>query len=305
MPGKNHARKHASTNEWLCRVRRSRTSRLRAFIFGSWVAAACAGALVPVMLGQQTQPRQRAAASGGRADGRQLFESTCATCHGLDGRGAERGPNIATRPTVRGLSNEELLAILRHGRPASGMPAFNALGAAKLEALLAHLRSLQGMDSTARPAGDAQKGSELFFRKDGCAECHTVNGKGGFLGPDLSIYGAVTPFVEMREQIEHHDDSARARTVTLATRDGQSLTGIVRNEDNFSVQLQTLDGKFHFLERSALTGVNVKDSKDTGQKMGLSSSEVGALVSYLVDAAKIANGNNKLKRRAVHHEEED
>src|SRR5437867_4253971 len=29
------------------------------------------------------------------ADGRQVFESRCAGCHGMDGRGAERAPDIA------------------------------------------------------------------------------------------------------------------------------------------------------------------------------------------------------------------
>lgn len=239
-------------------------------------------------------------------DGRKLFESTCATCHGLDGRGAERGPNIATRVETRRLSDVEILAILKNGRPNSGMPPFGALGSAKLASLLAHVRSLQGLDKQEIVSGDVAKGRELFSKNAGCVSCHTVNGEGGFLGPDLSTYGAVTPFVEMREHIVHHDQSPRARTVTLATRDGQSLTGIVRNEDNFSLQLQTLDGKFHFLDRFALTPVDTKPADHQNeQKPVLSSNDVEALVSYLVDAAKIANANGKLKRRPVHHEEDD
>src|SRR5215831_9195377 len=31
---------------------------------------------------------------------RQAFSSICASCHGLDARGGERGPDIATRPEV-------------------------------------------------------------------------------------------------------------------------------------------------------------------------------------------------------------
>jgi putative heme-binding domain-containing protein len=284
-------------------VNYSRANRKLAFIFGFCVVTVCgAGSLLPVLL-EQGKPSQKAAARG---DGRQLFESTCATCHGLDGRGAERGPNIATRPAVRRLSNDEILAILRKGRPTSGMPAFGALGAANLQALLVHLRSLQGLDGNARLTGDPRKGRDLFFQKGGCAECHTVNGAGGFLGPDLSTYGAVTPFVEMRERIQHHDQSARARPVTLVTRDGRSLTGIVRNEDNFSLQLQTLDGDFHFVDRSALTNADIKISNDQAEpKITLGNDDVGALVSYLVEAAKIANANGQLKRRPVHHEEDD
>jgi cytochrome c oxidase cbb3-type subunit 3 len=110
----------------------------------------------------------------------------------------------------------------------------------------------------------------------------------------------------MRDQIAHHHQSAGARMVTLVTRDGLSLTGVVRNEDNFSVQLQTLDGNFHFVDRSALTDADIKPSNYQGeQKTNLSNDDLEALVSYLVDAAKAANANGKLKRRPVHHEEDD
>jgi len=34
------------------------------------------------------------------AGGRQIFESSCSGCHGLDGRGAERATDISTRPQV-------------------------------------------------------------------------------------------------------------------------------------------------------------------------------------------------------------
>lgn len=265
--------------------------------------------MVPVLRAQQTKSSHKVAARPGstRVDGRKLFESSCATCHGLDARGAERGPNIATRPSVRRLSDAEILTILRNGRPNSGMPAFGALGAAKLDSLLRHLRSLQGLDLNSPGSGDPNRGRELFSKKGGCAECHTVNGVGGFLGPDLSIYGAVTPFVEMREQIAHHDESPRARTVTVATRDGRSLTAIVRNEDNFSVQLQTLDGTFSFLDKSALVSIDMKPVRSQAgeDQLALSTTEVEALVSYLVDVAKINDTSGKLRRRPAHHEEED
>lgn len=258
---------------------------------------------------QQSKPSDKVAARSGstRAGGSELFASTCATCHGLDGRGAERGPNIATRGQTRRLSDTEILTILRNGRTESGMPAFGALGTAKLESLVGHLRALQGLDRNEVASGDAKQGREIFFQKDGCAECHTVSGAGGFLGPDLSIYGGVTPFVEMREHIARHDGLPRARTVTLATQDGRSLTGMIRNEDNFSLQLQTQDGKFHFLERSELAsgGIEATQNQAGERRKSLTGDQVEALVSYLVEAAKTADANGNLKRRAVHHEEED
>ena len=273
------------------------------------LAAATNCTLVPPLRAQQTKSTDKLAAHPGNArlNGRKLFESSCATCHGLDGRGAERGPNIATRPPVRRLSDAEIRTILRNGRPNSGMPAFGPLGAAKLESLLTHLRSLQGLDRNRLASGDPNKGRELFFQKGGCAECHTIRGSGGFLGPDLSSYGAVTPFVEMRDQIAHHDQSPRARTVTVATRDGRSLTGIVRNEDNFSLQLQTLEGNFNFLDKSAVVSIDIRPTKNQSgaEQFTLNANEVEMVVSFLVDVAKISGAGGKMKRRPAPHEEED
>src|ERR1700722_14832165 len=87
--------------------------------------------------------------------GRMLFESNCAGCHGLDGRGGERGPNIATRPEISGHSDDEILAILRHGVASAGMPAFGRLGDEKLEAVVRHLRTLQGLNGKTEIAGNA------------------------------------------------------------------------------------------------------------------------------------------------------
>ncbi|HWO33346.1 MAG TPA: cytochrome c, partial [Candidatus Acidoferrum sp.] len=37
--------------------------------------------------------------------GRQTFESSCAPCHGLNGKGGERAPDIVTRPDIVRLSD--------------------------------------------------------------------------------------------------------------------------------------------------------------------------------------------------------
>jgi mono/diheme cytochrome c family protein len=99
--------------------------------------------------------------------GRKLFESTCAGCHGLDGRGGEKGPNIATRPEISRRSDDEILAILQHGVPGTGMPAFSRLGDAKLQAVVRHLRSLQEVNSKTAVAGNAVTGENCFLKKAG------------------------------------------------------------------------------------------------------------------------------------------
>ena len=43
--------------------------------------------------------------------------------------------------------------------------------------------------------------------------------------------------------------------VTATTTNGDSYQGIIRNEDNFSLQLQSEDGAFHFLSKADLKTV--------------------------------------------------
>ena len=74
---------------------------------------------------QQQSPRKSANQASTR--GKQTFSSTCATCHGLDGRGAERGPNIAENPKVQRLSDAQIVHIIQNGVPGTGMPAFHTL----------------------------------------------------------------------------------------------------------------------------------------------------------------------------------
>ena len=56
------------------------------------------------------------------AEAARLFEVNCAMCHGNDGRGAERGPDIVSSRQAVGRSLEDLERIIRTGIPAGGMP---------------------------------------------------------------------------------------------------------------------------------------------------------------------------------------
>ncbi len=72
--------------------------------------------------------------------GRSVFEGRCAQCHGGDGNGGEMGPPITVRLPV--LSDDDVRALVREGRPTRGMPP-QAVPAAEMAALLLHLRSIE------------------------------------------------------------------------------------------------------------------------------------------------------------------
>jgi putative heme-binding domain-containing protein len=227
----------------------------------------------------------------------------------LDGRGGERGPNIATRAEVLGLSDEETLHILQSGIPAAGMPAFGALGLPKIKAVMGYLRLLQGGSKAAAIPGDPQRGKSLFFGKADCAKCHMINGAGGFLGADLSSYGSTASIAEIRSAVTdpHRDLDPQARTVLVTTRQGRQFTGVARNEDNFSLQLQSVDGTFHLFAKSDLEHLEHQPESLMPSDYGsvLSSGELDDLVSYLLSAARAAKQAQASETRSRRNEEDD
>jgi len=242
-------------------------------------------------------------------DGRKTFESVCATCHGLDGKGGERGPNVATRAEVQRLSDEETLRILKAGIPAAGMPAFGALGLPKIKAVMGYLRVLQGGSKAASIRGDPQSGKLLFFGKAGCAKCHVINGDGGFLGADLSLYGSNVSIEDIRTAITdpNRDLEKMERTVLVTTRDGRQFKGIARNEDNFSLQLQSLDGAFHLFAKANLEHLEYQPKSLMPSDYGavLSADELNDLVSFLLRTAQTAKQTQASEKKSKREDEDD
>jgi putative heme-binding domain-containing protein len=223
------------------------------------------------------------------AAGRQTFESSCAPCHGLNGKGGERGPDIVTRLEIARLSDSETAKVLREGILQKGMPPFAALGPAKLSDVLNYLRSLQGTGKALTLMASSEEGKEVFRGKGGCSQCHMIHGAGGFLGPDLSDYGAIHSADDLRSAIVNADKrpSFSKGLVKATTNDGRQISGLVRNEDNFSVQLQALDGTFHLLEKSDVSELESDSAPLMPDNYGssLSKSELEQLVGYLLSVA--------------------
>jgi putative heme-binding domain-containing protein len=254
---------------------------------------------------RQSAPRQQTKSP---AEGRRTFETICAGCHGLDGKGGERGPDIVTRPETLRLSDAETRRILEKGKPAAGMPAFGALGSARLKAVLSHLRALQGKGVAAAVTGNLQRGRALFLGKARCSECHMIDGVGGFLGPDLTQYGLSRSPAEIRSAIINScsDAAPQKRLAFVTTRDGKKYEGVTRNEDNFSMQLQSLDGTFHLLMKSEIVDLEFlpKPLMPADYNSALNSHELDDLVSYLVGVAKRSNRTRAAKTKGPENDNE-
>jgi len=241
-----------------------------------------------------------------RAEAKGAFENICASCHGLDARGGERGPDLATRPDAVRKTDAELLKIIRDGKAAEGMPSFASFGPAKLSALVVYLRELQGRNKRALLPGDPTRGKALFFGTGKCAECHSVGGKGGFWGRDLTAYASNMAAGQVRSAIvtPNKDLDPRRGLVTVTLTDSTSLSGLPRNEDNFSLQLQTTDGAFHLLSKSEIRAMTYlgRSPMPSDYSSTLSVAELNDLVSYLL---VVSRSDNKLKARGSSEEDDE
>ena len=237
--------------------------------------------------------------------GRQVFSSSCSSCHGLDGRGGEHAPDIATKKEVQHLSDAALFRIVDEGVSGTGMPAFHSLGKPRIEAIVRYLRELQGMQGSTSLPGDPAKGDALFSGKAECSHCHVARGVGGFIGSDLSGYAHGKSASDIRNAITKPsaEMNRKSQVINVTTRDGQRLSGIVRNEDNFSLQLQTVDGVFYSFVKSDLQGMERSGQSlmpsDYGSR--LTSTELDDLVSYLMKVAQAGSSNGDSGTQASPH----
>ena len=225
--------------------------------------------------------------------GRATYGSTCAGCHGLDGSGSDKAVDISGSAKVRRFSDAQLSDIISNGISGTGMPAFHNLSKRQNRAVVDYLRSLQGKIVTPTLPGDASRGKGIFFGKGECSSCHTISGNGGFLGPDLSAYGSTASAIEIRDEIIRSPRTPPQgyRPAVLIISNGDRLEGIIRNEDNFSVQFQTKDGSFRSFQKSELRTLDRLGSSLMPTNYGelLNPAELDDLVSYLVNAAPDAS----------------
>ena len=82
--------------------------------------------------------------------GKVVFESTCAACHGLDGKGTGIVPALRST-TIRQASDGELFWYITKGDVNNGMPSWATLPEATRWQVIAYLRSMKDIAASARP----------------------------------------------------------------------------------------------------------------------------------------------------------
>ena len=242
------------------------------------------------IFGQDPDSKESASSQKVDLKGKHAFETNCAVCHGLDGLGGEHAPDIIRRADVKGLSDEALQDVIHDGIPEAGMPGFPILGDEGAHAIVAYMRFLQGRSAGNSVPGNPARGHDLFFGKAGCAACHQIGSREQFIVGDLAGFARDHSGDEIRNAILKPAGEPQ-EAVTAVAQDGRKFSGMIRNEDNASLQLQDADGRFYLLMKSSLVSVQRKTGEpmpvDYGQR--LSSTELHDLVSYILQEARTSD----------------
>jgi cytochrome c oxidase cbb3-type subunit 3 len=228
-------------------------------------------------------------------EGSRRFMEYCAGCHGDDGEGGSKVMSLATTLSVMTHSDAELTRIVHDGTT-EGMPPFAQIGDENIRAVVHYLRIIEDESrSTSNPretpvTRDVNAGRALYFGKAQCSTCHMVKGHGGFIASDLTTYGRSRSADAILQAITTPDTPLvpSSRVASVLTKSGLKLTGVLRYEDNFSLAIQTEDGRYHLLTRSDLTDVHYTDHSLMPHDYGtrLTSKELNDLVSFLILASR-------------------
>lgn len=207
----------------------------------SVLAVACL--IGAVSLGAQAEPPNSNPLAGDPAavqTGMGIFRSRCADCHGMDARGV-RGPDL-TQVWASGRSDAGLFRTLRRGVPGTEMPSVGPRTPdIEIWKILAYLKTIAAPATPSVVAGNAVHGEQVFRAQ--CAGCHRVNGTGGRLGPDLSRIGVARARGALVNRIRGatEDFLSGYEPVVITLKNGQTVRGVRKNGDLFSVQI--MDGR--------------------------------------------------------------
>ena len=231
-------------------------------------------------------------------EGKEIYNRACTICHGYEGAGGDRAPGLAASARrYRRTSDRDLFDAISKGIPGTMMPA-SGLPDADVWKLALYIRSLRGTAIDHPAQGDAVQGEQIFWNKGGCGQCHLMHGKGGLLGPDLSNIASQRRLGALQDALTKSDHrvitdggrhevnlapSGAYQAMRVVTRDGAVIVGVLKNEDNYSLQLMGTDNQLHLFSRDELREVTY-DSKSlmpTDYDKRLTSSEFQDLLAFL------------------------
>ncbi len=178
--------------------------------------------------------------------GESIFHQNCAFCHGRDAMGGETGPDLTSSKLVRGDKNgDQIAAVVREGRPANKMPAFNfskdeiqglvAFIHFREAAAAAHPGGRRGVAVEDLQTGNAEAGRKFFEGAGGCTQCHSATG-------DLARVASRYEGLKLEQRMLYPEGAKSTVTVFLPS--GKKISGTLTYHDEFTVAMRDESGNW-------------------------------------------------------------
>jgi putative heme-binding domain-containing protein len=136
------------------------------------------------------------------------------------------------------------------------------------------------------PRAAVAAGAAPFARA--CSACHSFNGVGGKVGPDLTGVGnQPADALLLHILVPNYEVAPAYQAVTVTTTDDRSVTGWVVAETEVSVTLRTAAGAEEIVLRRNLAGLTASGVSlmPDGLEQTMSPAELSALLAYLKGGA--------------------
>lgn len=213
--------------------------------------------------------------------GRKLYLGRCGHCHGQSGEGG-RGAVLNAGRFHHGGADRELFLVIRNGIPNTEMPGSFNLPDHEIWRMVGYVQQLGRQGAVEIPTGDAAAGT-IVYQQLGCAQCHSIGGQGGFLGPELTDVGAKRALRHLRNSIVNPDADLPLdyRTVAVTTVAGKIVSGIHLNEDEYSVHLRDISGDLRSFMKNELKDIQLPRKSLMPAYTSLSKTDLENLVAYL------------------------
>lgn len=246
------------------------------------------GLLAVLVFGLQAQtteiPDKNPYTSPGDVErGARLFAANCSPCHGPQGNGG-RGANLARPKLPRAADDKALFHVISEGIPNTEMPGSWSMNEHETWQVASFVRTL-GRVAPEQVPGDPAAGAALF-RARGCLNCHTVSTEGGRMGPALTEIGERRSAAYLRGLLLDPASSLPEdfTMADLTTSSGERISGIVINEDTYSIQVRDLTDHLHSLWKQDLSAFEKHTDRTPMPSFRgrLNDRELEDLVAYLV-----------------------
>jgi cytochrome c oxidase cbb3-type subunit III len=224
------------------------------------------------------------------AEGAKIFGPNCGFCHGADARGGS-GPDLLRSPLVLHDNRGEVIGpTVRQGRPSRGMPAFSSLTEDQVRdiAEFLHLHvELAANRGTYKilnvVTGDAKAGATYFNGAGKCNTCHSTTGDLAHIGSKMEPPDLTQAFLYPGAR-NNRDGAKSAPKANVTTRDGKTITGIIKYQDDFHISLYDAGGKYHSIALHQGVKVQVEDKLVVHRQMldRYTNTQMHDLTAYLV-----------------------